>query len=82
VPTFANIGRKEPKVITLPKPGEDSKFTKNVRSISFLSTVGKLLEKLILIIKKHAEERNFLIAGQFGFATYEQYETSVCEAGE
>jgi hypothetical protein len=56
------------KTITLPKPGKDSKFSPNLHPISLLSTTGKLFEKLILrTIQKHTEERNSLIASQFGF---------------
>jgi hypothetical protein len=36
---------KEAKVITLPKPGKDPKFPKNLCLISLLSTTGKLFEK-------------------------------------
>jgi hypothetical protein len=59
---------KEANIITLPKPGKDPKFPPNLRPISFLSTAGKLFEKLILrIIQKHIEERNLLNTSQFGF---------------
>jgi hypothetical protein len=59
---------KEAKVVALPKPGKDPKFTQNVRPISLLSITGKVFEKVILqIVQKHIEERNLLIASQFGF---------------
>jgi hypothetical protein len=59
---------KETKVITLPKPGKDPKFPQNICPISFLSTRGKLFEKVILeIVLTHIEERDLLNASQFGF---------------
>jgi hypothetical protein len=59
---------KEAKVITLPKPGKDSKFSQNIRPISLLSTTSKLFEKVILnIVQKHIEERGLLKASQYGF---------------
>jgi hypothetical protein len=59
---------KETKVITLPKPGKDPKFPKNLHPISLLSTASKLLEKIILkIVQRHIEERGLLNASQFGF---------------
>jgi hypothetical protein len=45
---------KEAKVIALPKPGKDPKFPQNLRTISLLSSTGKVFEKVILeIVKKH-----------------------------
>jgi hypothetical protein len=41
---------KEAKVLTLLKPGKDTKFPQNLRPISLLSTTGKLFEKVILKI--------------------------------
>jgi hypothetical protein len=41
---------KEAKVITLPKPGKDPKFSQTLRPISLRSTTGKLFEKVILNI--------------------------------
>jgi hypothetical protein len=59
---------KEAKVIALPKPGKDPKFTKDLRPISLLYTTGKLFEKGILkIVQMHVEERDLLNASQFGF---------------
>jgi hypothetical protein len=59
---------KKAKVITLPKPGKDPKFSQNLRQISFFSTTGKLFEKVILkIVQRHIEERGLLNASQFGF---------------
>jgi hypothetical protein len=59
---------KEAKVITLPTPGKDPKFTQNLRPISLLSTTGKLFEKDILkIFQRHTEEKDLLNASQFSF---------------
>jgi hypothetical protein len=42
---------KDAKIITLPKPGKDSKFPQNLWPISLLSTtIYKLFEKVILKI--------------------------------
>jgi hypothetical protein len=55
-------------LVTLPKPGKDSKFPPNLCPISLLSTTGKVFEKLILrTIEKHIEERNLLNTSLFGF---------------
>jgi hypothetical protein len=62
---------KDAKIITLPKPGKDSKFPHNLRPISLLSTTGKLFEKVILnIVERHIDEKDLLNAGQFGFRAY------------
>jgi hypothetical protein len=59
---------KEAKVIILPKTGKDPKFPQNLRTISLLSTTGKLFEKIILqFLKQHIEEKGLLNASQFGF---------------
>jgi hypothetical protein len=59
---------KEAKIVALPKRDKYPKFPENLRTISLLSTTGKLFEELILkIIHKHVEEGNLLSAGQFGF---------------
>jgi hypothetical protein len=56
------------KIITLSTSGRDPNLLQNLRPISLMSTTGKLYEKLILItIQEHIEERNRLIASQFGF---------------
>jgi hypothetical protein len=52
----------------LPKPGKDPKFAQNLHPISLLSTMGKLIEKVILkIVQRHIDERGLLNASQFGF---------------
>jgi hypothetical protein len=62
------IHGKEAKVITLQKPGKDTKFAQNLCSISLLSAIGKLFEKVILkIVQRHIEERGLLNACQFDF---------------
>jgi hypothetical protein len=54
------------KIITLPKPGKDPTFPKNIRPISFLSTTSKLFEKVILkIVLRNNGERGLLNAYQF-----------------
>jgi hypothetical protein len=59
---------KEAGIIALPKPGKKPKFPENLRSISLLSTMGKLFEKVILkTIHRHIAERNSLNASQFDF---------------
>jgi hypothetical protein len=47
---------KKAKFVTSLKPGKDPKFPQHSRSISLLSTTGKLYEKLILIeVQRHIE---------------------------
>jgi hypothetical protein len=59
---------QEAKVITLPKPGKNPKFPRNLRPISLLSTTDKLFEEVVLkIIQRHIEERGLHNACQFGF---------------
>jgi hypothetical protein len=59
---------KEAKVVALPKPGKDPKFSQNLHLISLWLSTGKGFEKIILeIAKRHIGERNFLNASQFGF---------------
>jgi hypothetical protein len=52
------------KFVTLLKSGKDTKFPKDLRPISFLSTRDKLVKKVIL--KKCIEEKDPLNASQFG----------------
>jgi hypothetical protein len=54
-------------MITLPKPGTDSKFSQNLSLISLLSTTGKLFEAILKIVQRHTEARDLLNESQFGF---------------
>jgi hypothetical protein len=57
---------KEAKVITLPKPSKDPNFPQNLRSISLLSSKGKLFEKVILtIVQRHIKDRGLFNSYQF-----------------
>jgi hypothetical protein len=40
---------KEAKVVALPKPGKDPKFSQNLRPVSLLSSTGEVFEKVILV---------------------------------
>jgi hypothetical protein len=54
---------KEVKIIALPKPGKNPKFSENLRPISACLLRGKRFEKLILkAIHRHIAERNLLNA--------------------
>jgi hypothetical protein len=65
------VGRKEAEVIALLKPGKDPIFCQNARSISLLSTTGKLFKKVILkIVQRYIESRKLLNARQFSFRAY------------
>jgi hypothetical protein len=45
---------KDAKVIILPKPGKEPKYSPNLRPFNLLSTTGKLSEKVVLrTIRKH-----------------------------
>jgi hypothetical protein len=59
--------RKEAKVITLPKPDKDPKFSLNLRPIRPLSTTGTLFEKVIQIVQRHLDKNNLLNSSQYGF---------------
>jgi hypothetical protein len=64
---FPNLW-EEAKAVTLPKSGKDQKFPQNLRPINLLSTIGKVLEKVILkIAQKSIEEIVLLNGSQFGF---------------
>jgi hypothetical protein len=54
--------------MSLPKPGEDPKFSQNLPPISLLFTAGEIFENSILkIFQRHVENRDLLNASHFGF---------------
>ncbi|KAJ3631881.1 hypothetical protein MTP99_012986 [Tenebrio molitor] len=59
---------KKANVIFIPKPGKDPKFPQNHRPISLLSSIGKVLEKVILTrLVRVTNEKQILPDEQFGF---------------
>jgi hypothetical protein len=67
---FPNLWNKA-KVIILPKPGKDPKFPQYLCPISFLSTTGKLFEKVIpKLLQKHIEEKGLLNVSKFVFRAH------------
>lgn len=59
---------KEATVLALPKPGKDHKNVTNYRPISLLSTMSKILEKMILNrIRTQLGIEDLLIEEQYGF---------------
>jgi hypothetical protein len=61
-------GWKKANVIFIPKPGNDPKFPQNHRPISLLSSIGKVLEKVILTrLVRVTNENQILPDEQFGF---------------
>lgn len=59
---------KTAKIIIVPKPGKNISDINNIRPISLLSTLSKVLEKVILIkLQDFATKNNILIDQQFGF---------------
>jgi hypothetical protein len=59
---------KGSKSYNVTETGKEPQFSKNLRPISLLSTIGKLFEKVILkTVEKHIEERGLFNASQFGF---------------
>ncbi|CAH1371525.1 unnamed protein product, partial [Tenebrio molitor] len=59
---------KKANVIFIPKPEKDPKFPQNHRPISLLSSIGKVLEKVILTrLVRATNENQILPDEQFGF---------------
>jgi hypothetical protein len=55
-------------MVTLPKPGKNSKFPQNLRLISCLPSTDRVFEKVILeIVKRYIGQRNLLNANRSGF---------------
>ena len=56
------------KIISLPKPRKNHSLPESYRPISLLSSLGKIVEKVILkILNKHLARNNILSQTQFGF---------------
>ena len=59
------------KVHPIPKPGKNKTVLQNYRPISLLSTLSKILEKIILMghtqLGKHLIQNNIIIPQQYGF---------------
>lgn len=56
------------KVIAIPKPGKDLSSANNYRPISLLSTIGKILEKILKKrLNNYIQSKDILPAVQFGF---------------
>jgi hypothetical protein len=59
---------KSATVIFIPKPGKNFKFPPSYRAISLLSSIGKVLEKVILTrLVKATDENSTIPDEQFGF---------------
>jgi hypothetical protein len=59
---------KNATVIFIPKPGKNSKLAQSYRPISLLSSIGKVLEKVILTrLVKVTDENSTIPDEQFGF---------------
>lgn len=59
---------KRATVIFIPKPGKDLKFPQNYRPISLLSSIGKIVERLIHTrLSEYVNLNNILPDEQFGF---------------
>lgn len=59
---------KHAKIIAIPKPGKDLTNPSNYRPISLLSTLSKILEKIVLgKINLHLRCKDIIIPEQFGF---------------
>jgi hypothetical protein len=59
---------KQAQVIAIHKPGKDSSLTSSYRPISLLSSLSKILERVILKrINDHLSDNNILPTEQYGF---------------
>ena len=59
---------KSADVILLPKPGKDPLLAENYRPISLLSSIGKVLEKVVLIrLNEVVDEKAIIPDFQYGF---------------
>lgn len=55
-------------ILPFVKPNKDARFASNYRPISLLTTMSKILEKLILTrLQKHEKQHNIIIQEQYGF---------------
>lgn len=56
------------KVIPIPKPGKDPSSSRSYRPISLLSSLSKVLEKLLMVrVMNHVNVNNIFLEEQFGF---------------
>lgn len=61
---------KHAKVIPIPKPGKPANEVSSYRPISLLSSISKILERIVLIrINDYLEENNIIPTQQCGFRT-------------
>jgi len=61
---------KHAKVIPIPKPGKPANELSSYRPISLLSSISKILERVLLYrINEHLEEHNIIPSQQCGFRT-------------
>lgn len=59
---------KAAHVIPIPKPGKPANEAKNLRPISLLNSLGKIIEKILHVrILEHCVEKHLLPDNQFGF---------------
>jgi hypothetical protein len=72
---------KEAKVITLPNPVRNPKFTQNLRPISLPSTTCKLFEKSHSENNpKHIEQKGSSLSKPVWFPFTSQHDTAMCQA--
>lgn len=70
-------------IITIPKPGKDHSLPENHRPISLLSTLSKILERLILKrLNDELENRNIIPQEQFGFRSSHSCELQTLRLSE